>query len=91
LRHKLAGKYWDVVYVPNLSSRGKCDPPEKKGKKITVHMSMRGQELMEILIHECLHGIWFKGFSEEFVTEAADDISRLIWKELKAKGYLKHD
>lgn len=83
------GKFWNLKYVPNLSSRGYCDPPEKKNKAIVIWQGLKGQELLEVLLHEMLHSLAFKAFSEEFVTEAADDMSRAIWKELKAKGYLQ--
>jgi hypothetical protein len=91
LRHKLAGKYWEVKYVPNLGSRGLCDPPTKKNKTVTIWQGLKGQELMEVLLHELIHCVMYRELDEDFVTEVADDISRAIWKELKAKGYLKDD
>ena len=83
------GKFWNLRYVPQLSLRGYCDSPENKNKEIVIWQGLKGQELLEVLVHEMLHACAYKALSEEFVTEAADDISRAIWKELKAKGYLQ--
>lgn len=88
MRHKILGKIWNVRYAPNLKDRGHCDPPDKKNKSIIIKQGLKGEELMEVLIHELLHSCWFKGFSEEVVTEMAEDISRAVWKEMKAKGYI---
>lgn len=91
MRHKIRGRFWNVKYVPNLGSRGHCDPPTKKNKEIIIWQGLRGQELMEVLLHEMIHCVMFNELDEDFVTEIADDISRAIWKELNAKGYLKDD
>lgn len=88
MRHKIRGKMWNVRYAPNLKDRGHCDPPDKKNKSIIIKQGLKGQELMELLIHEMLHCLLFLELDEDFVVMAADDISRALWKELKAKGYI---
>lgn len=91
MKHKIRGKMWNIKYASNMKNRGYCDPPDKKNKSITIKKNLKGQELMEVLLHEMLHGILFAELDEQFVTMIADDISRALWKELKAKGYINEN
>jgi hypothetical protein len=83
MRHKLRGKLWDVEYVKRLPNgdRGVCDSPDTAGKKIQILARLKGQERLEVLIHEGLHAcLW--DLDETAITEIADDLARMIWKEL---------
>jgi hypothetical protein len=81
MRHKIRGKMWNVRRVPNLgNARGSCDPPTKPNKEIKILSSLRGQEFLEVLLHEILHAaLW--DLDEEAVSETAEDAARAIWRE----------
>jgi hypothetical protein len=88
MRHKIRGKIWNVRRVPNLGkfldlgqTRGSCDPPDKKNKEIKILSSLRGQELIEVLIHEGLHAA-FWDIDETVIEQVADDLARLLAKEI---------
>jgi hypothetical protein len=85
-RHKIRGKIWNVRRVPNLgNARGSCDPPTKPNKEIKILSSLRGQELVEVLIHEGLHAA-FWDIDESVIEQVADDLARLLVKETQAKS-----
>ena len=81
MRHKIRGKMWNVRRVPNLgNARGSCDPPTKPNKEIKILSSLRGQEFLEVLLHEILHAaLW--DLDEQAVSETAEDAARAIWRE----------
>jgi hypothetical protein len=85
MRHKIRGKMWNVRRVPNLgNARGSCDPPTKPNKEIKILSSLRGQEFLEVLLHEILHAaLW--DLDEEAVSETAEDAARAIWREFNEK------
>jgi hypothetical protein len=85
MRHKIRGKIWNVRRVPNLgNARGSCDPPTKPNKEIKILSSLRGQEFLEVLLHEILHAaLW--DLDEEAVSETAEDAARAIWREWNEK------
>lgn len=61
------------------TDRGLCDAPYNKNKHILVHEDLRGEERLEVLIHEMLHaGVW--DLAEEAVGETARDIARVLTK-----------
>jgi hypothetical protein len=85
MRHKIRGKMWNVRRVPNLgNARGSCDPPTKPNKEIKILSSLRGQEFLEVLLHEILHAaLW--DLDEQAVSETAEDAARAIWREWNEK------
>ena len=85
MRHKIRGKMWNVRRVPNLgNARGSCDPPTKPNKEIKILSSLRGQEFLEVLLHEILHAaLW--DLDEQAVSETAEDAARAIWREFNEK------
>lgn len=54
--------------------------------KIAVAYSLNGQEELEILIHEMLHGCYWD-MDEEAITDAAEGISKALWR----MGYRKKE
>lgn len=59
--------------------RGECDPPTKKGKAIRILDDLKGQERLEILVHEFMHAAdWHK--DEEWVGKFGKDMARYLWK-----------
>lgn len=80
MRIKLFGRYYQLLR-PRLNAEldGKCDSPVTPGKVIKVKRSLRGQRELEVLIHEMLHACDFHK-DEEWVTTAACDIMRVLWR-----------
>jgi len=84
VKHKLRGRMWEVERVARLPgrARGMCDSPDTPGKRIQVLKRLKGEELLEVLLHEAIHAcVW--DLDEEAVAELAADIARMIWKECK--------
>jgi hypothetical protein len=68
-----------VPYLGN--ARGSCDPPTKRNKKIRILKSLKGEELLEVRLHEIFHaGLW--DIDEEVIAELARDAARACWKEM---------
>jgi hypothetical protein len=81
VRLKILGKCWNVSFVPRLARDvyGDCDPPDGRRKQIRFLKRLRGQHLLEILIHECLHAAdWSK--DEQWIEQVAADIARAAFR-----------
>jgi hypothetical protein len=58
---------------------GECDSPSDANKEIRILYTLRGVQLLEVIIHELLHAaLW--DIDEEAISEAARDIARILWK-----------
>lgn len=79
MRIKLFERYWNLVKIHMPTKFGLCDPPDKRGKKIRICSSLRGQHKLEILIHEMLHGCDFYK-DELWIKTAARDITNVLWR-----------
>ena len=74
MRIRLRGKHWDLVRVINIDARGDIDSPSIKDKRVRVNTKVKDntEELLEVIIHECLHGlVW--DLSEETVQESKSE------------------
>ena len=75
----IRGKRWLFQFVPNLFGQlgewGSCDSPGTPGKSIRVDAGLRGQKLLETLVHEQLHAAYWD-LDEEAIHEAARDIAK---------------
>jgi hypothetical protein len=81
MRIRLRGKHWDLVRVINIDARGDIDSPSIKDKRVRVNTKVKDntEELLEVIIHECLHGlVW--DLSEETVQESAVDLAKILYK-----------
>ena len=68
---RLRGEAAGWAYLP--------DPKNPKlPRKILIDERLKNRARLETLIHECIH-VSFPTASEEPVTEAARDISRVLW------------
>lgn len=77
------GKRWQLVFERGLTRRtgnlGECDPPDKPRKQIRVDASLRGRELLEVLLHEMGHAAdWHR--DEDAVHDTAADMARAVWR-----------
>ena len=70
---------WGLRFVSNLLDWGDCDAPTKKNKEMRISYAAKERKRLEILIHEMLHAAGWH-IDEEFITEFAEDCSRVLWK-----------
>lgn len=66
---------------------GECDDPKTPGKQIRVRADLTDKLELDTLIHEMLHASAWEVLSEEFVTQTAHDVARVLWR----LGYRKID
>jgi len=79
MKVKVLGKLWQLRFAPNMVNPGDCDPPSKRGKEIRVSSSLRGEERLEVLIHELVHAAGWH-IDETFVEQFAKDAARALWR-----------
>lgn len=79
MKVKVLGKLWQLRFAPNMANRGDCDAPSKRGKEIRVSSSLRGEERLEVLIHELVHAAGWH-IDETFVEQFARDAARTLWR-----------
>lgn len=78
-RLKIIGRVWSLRFVPNLANRGDCDPPQQARKEIRVSSSLRGEERLEVLLHELVHAAGWH-LDETFVERFGRDAARVLWR-----------
>jgi hypothetical protein len=81
MKIKLRNNSWSLVKADlGPSIRGQIDPPAYLRKQLKISTRIKkNKELLEVLIHECLHGC-FWDIDEEAIDQAAVDISKLLYK-----------
>ena len=79
MRIRILNKRWRLRFAPNLANRGDCDGPAAKHKEIRVLSGLRGEERLEVLIHEMLHAAGWH-IDEAFVEQFARDVARALWR-----------
>jgi len=81
MRVKLRDNVWSLVRTDlGPSIRGQIDPPAYQRKQLKISTRIKKEkELLEVLIHECLHGC-FWDIDEDAIDKAAVDISNLLYK-----------
>ena len=81
MKVKLRNNEWKLVRLdlgPNV--RGEIDPPTYVNKNIKISTRLKkSAEILEVVLHECLHGC-FWDLDEEAIDKAALDISRILHK-----------
>jgi len=80
----IRGQKFKIVFVSNLGTlpcgtrkAGDCEPPKSGTRTIRILKSLRGRELMEVLIHEASHAA-FWDLDEEVITEFASDVTDVL-------------
>jgi hypothetical protein len=79
MRVKILNKLWNLRFAPNLANRGDCDPPTAPGKEIRISSRLRGEESLEVVLHELVHAAGWH-IAEEFVGQFAHDAARALWR-----------
>lgn len=76
---KILGKVWRLRFPLLTAQRGDCDSPDQKNKEIRVSSSLKGEERLEVLIHEMVHAAGWH-LDESFVERFAADVARALWR-----------
>ena len=79
MRVKVLGKVWGLRFAPNMANRGDCDEPDQRSKEIRVASNLRGEERLEVLLHELVHAAGWH-LDESFVEQFASDTARALWR-----------
>jgi hypothetical protein len=80
MRIKLNQKWWNLKFVPQLRDYGDMvDPGKASGRVIRIGTWQGEDELLDTLVHELLHAVE-PNWTEEKVTEASSEISRVLWR-----------
>ena len=81
MRVTLRKNTWNLVKVDLGSKvRGEIDPATYKGKEIRISTRLKSKpEILEVLLHECLHGC-FWDLEEAAIDQAARDIAKVLHK-----------
>ena len=79
VRVTLRNKRWNLEYIEYLQdgSCGSIDPPDAKSKRILVALNQTPQDLLDTVIHECLHAC-LPDLCEETITECATDVALVL-------------
>lgn len=78
----ILGKRWLLRFVPKIDtkrSRGECESPTDPKKEIRVLQRLKGEEKLEVLLHEFLHAASWH-IDEEFVKQFSIDAARNLTK-----------
>lgn len=79
MRLKILKRWWILEWVKGFKLKGECDAPTTNGKKIRIKSEIKGELLLDTLIHEQLHAAAWD-MSEEWVNDTATDIARNLWR-----------
>ena len=78
-RIRMLRRRWRLRFAPNLANRGDCDPPSQPAKEMRILSTLRGEERLEVLIHELVHSAGWH-IDEDFVEEFAVDAAHVLWR-----------
>jgi hypothetical protein len=62
-----------------MANRGDCDSPETPGKEVRVSSALRGEERLEVVIHELIHASGWH-IDESYAEQFAADVARVLWR-----------
>ncbi len=74
----MLGKRWRIRFV-SMKDYGECDPPSKTGKEIRIRKGLKGEILLDTILHELAHAA-DQSKDEEWVNEMASDMARALWR-----------
>lgn len=79
MRIRMMNRYWRLRFTRNLFHRGDCDGPTREKKEIRIDTSLRGEEQLEVILHELVHAAGWH-IDETFVEQFARDAARALWR-----------
>lgn len=81
MRVQVRGKRYKLAFRAIRSQKylGRCDSPQEPAKQIVIDQSLRGELLLDTLVHELLHAACWD-LAEETVEATASDIASVLWK-----------
>ena len=81
MRVELRNRRWNLEGIEYLQdgSCGSIDPIDAPQKRILIALNQTPQDLLDTIIHECLHAC-VPDLAEESVTESATDIARVLFR-----------
>ena len=78
MRVTIIGKRWNLRFTPLTSVRGWCFSPSTPNKEIQIDSKLRGEEKLEVILHETLHAAcWW--LDEEHVSQLAKDQAKILF------------
>ena len=79
MRVELRGKRWKLEVIEYLQdgSCGSIDPSDAPQKRILVALNQTPLDLLDTVIHECLHAC-VPDLDEDAVTQTATDIAKVL-------------
>lgn len=79
----ILGKRWELRFVDGRTmpdALGACEPPDSTRKEIRIRKNLKGKELLDVTIHECLHAADWSKDEEDWVAPVATDIAAVLWR-----------
>jgi hypothetical protein len=79
MRVRVLNRLWNLRFARNMANRGDCDPPDQRGKEMRVSSALRGEERLEVVIHELIHASGWH-IDESYAERFAADVARVLWR-----------
>ena len=79
MRVQIGDKRWNLRFTKLRTNRGDCEGPQVPNKTIRIDSGLKGEERLEVIIHECLHASDWRA-SEEHVESTALSIANILWR-----------
>ena len=79
MRIRVLNRFWNLRFAPNLAHRADYDPPDERGKEIRVSSTLKGEEKLEVIVHELVHAAGWH-IDEKFAERFAGDAARVLWR-----------
>ncbi len=79
MKVRILNHFWNLRFAPNMANRGDCDTPATANKEIRISSSLKGEERLEVVLHELVHAAGWH-IDEEFVEQFARDAARVLWR-----------
>lgn len=73
----LGGRRWKLRFVEKLRDFGQCDHPDTIGKEIRIRTGQTEFELLDSLLHEFNHSLFWQ-LDESVIAAAATDLAKAL-------------
>lgn len=75
----IRGRPYTIISRRMKQYDGLCDHPATPYPEIWIHQSLRGERMVETIIHEVIHAA-LPDLCEETVEESARDLAKILWQ-----------